>query len=258
VLEKTFIHIPGLGETTERSLWEQGCLSWEQLAGNLDRYSCGSALRSTVERTLKGSAKALANGEHQFFRRKLGLKEAWRAFPDFRSSCVYLDIETDGGNSGSSVTVIGMYDGKDFTCLTKGEDLGNFPDFISHYSMIVTFCGATFDLPTLQRCFGSLKFDQIHIDLYPTLKRLGHHGGLKKIEANLGIERSPETAGLNGYDAVKLWRRHIQLGDTRALDRLIAYNREDVVNLERLAEYAYENLWRRTFSVDQGVLTGLN
>ena len=85
------------------------------------------AERASVERTLKSSAKALSAGEHQFFRRKLGIKEAWRAFADFRSSCVYLDIETDGGKSGSCVTLIGLYDGKDFTCLTKGEDLGNFP-----------------------------------------------------------------------------------------------------------------------------------
>jgi uncharacterized protein len=251
VLERTFVHIPGLGETAERSLWQQGCFSWVDLVGNLDRYSCGSAERATVERTLKRSIKALSVGEHQFFRRRLGLKEAWRAFADFRTSCVYLDIETDGGKSGSSVTMIGLYDGNEFTCLTKGDNLGNFPDLISHYSMIVTFCGATFDLPMLQRCFGLLKFDQIHIDLCPTLRRLGYHGGLKKIEKELGIERSPETAGLTGYDAIKLWRRHVQLGDERALARLTAYNREDVVNLERLAEHTYSQLWQKTFKVPE-------
>ncbi len=248
MLESTFIHISGVGEAAERLLWSQGCLTWGDLIPNLDRYSYGSALRSTVQRTLTGSVKALANGEHQFFRRKLGLKEAWRAFPDFRSSCVYLDVETDGGNSASGITMVGLYDGKEFKCLLKDEDLGNFPDIISHYSMIVTFCGASFDLPRLQRRFGILKLDQIHLDLYPTLHRLGHHGGLKKIEAELGITRSPETAGLTGYDAVKLWHRYRQLGDDEALKRLIAYNREDVVHLERLAEYAYAELWSRTFT----------
>lgn len=247
MLEKTFVHIPGIGVTTERSLWKQGCLSWDDLATGIGRYSCGSVSREVVERTLKRSIAALQSQEHQFFKRRLGLKEAWRAFPDFRRSCVYLDIETDGGPSSDSITTIGLYDGKSFTCLVKDEDLGNFPDVISRYSMIVTFYGIGFDIPMLQKSFRNVKFDQIHIDLHAALKRLGHRGGLKKIEQELGIMRGEETAGLTGLDAIRLWRRYRNLGDDGALKTLIAYNRDDVVNLEKLAEYAYAKLWDQTF-----------
>ncbi len=190
---------------------------------------------------------ALEQGHHQFFRRGLGQRDAWRAYPDFRDKCVFLDIETDGGNGPDPVTTIGMYDGKEFTCLVQGEDLENFRDIISNYSMIVTFFGMGFDLPVLQKQFGGLRFDQIHLDLHPALKRLGIRGGLKKIEKQLGIERSPETDGLTGYDAVLLWRRYVNLRDDSALEKLIAYNREDVVNLETLTNYTYERMRREQF-----------
>ncbi len=69
---------------------------------------------------------------------------------------------------------------------------------------------------------------------------------MKKIEAEVGIERSPETAGLNGFDAVRLWRAY-QYGNESALDTFLTYNREDVVNLEPLAELAYNKLRDQAF-----------
>lgn len=187
-----------------------------------------------ARRCLEESERALASGDHQFFQRALGLREAWRAFAAFRDRCVYLDIETDG----ATVTTIGLFDGTNFTCLIKGENLENFRDEISRYSMIATFCGGSFDLPILQRAFGGLQFDQIHLDLHPLLRKLGYRGGLKRIERDLGISRPADVEGLSGYDAIILWRRYRGLRDERALERLIAYNREDCVNLECLAEMA--------------------
>ena len=256
MLPQTFIHIPGIGSETEASLWKQGCNSWTHYLEDLSRFRVGSVDREFLRKQLHSSVHSLEMKRHQFFTKGLGQKEAWRAYPDFRKSCVYLDIETDGGQSGSSVTMIGLYDGKDFTCLIKGQDLENFRDIISQYNMIVTFFGASFDLPMLRKCFGNLHMDQIHIDLCPTLRRVGLRGGLKSIEKQLGICRSEDTVGLNGYDAILLWRRFERNRDDAALERLIAYNREDVVNLQRLAEVAYEQLQEQTlmkaglFSVD--------
>lgn len=242
MLRQTFIHIPGIAHETEASLWKQGCNSWAHYLEDLQRFKIGSADKESFRRQVNSSIKALDEGRHQFFTRGLGLKESWRAFNDFRSSCVYLDIETDGGQSGSSVTMVGLYDGTDFQCLVKGDNLENFRDIISNYSMIVTFFGSGFDLPMLQKRFPGLKFDQIHLDLCPTLRRVGMRGGLKKIEKELGIARGEDTDGLNGYDAILLWQRYQRNRDDRALEKLIAYNREDVVNLERLAEIAFEKL----------------
>jgi uncharacterized protein YprB with RNaseH-like and TPR domain len=247
LLRQTFIHISGIGQETEASLWKQGCNSWSHFLEDCGRFKVGTADRETVRRQIDSSMAALENRRHQFFAGALGLKEAWRAYPDFKDSCVYLDIETDGGQSGSSVTMIGLYDGRDFQCLVRGENLDNFRDIISNYGMVVTFFGSGFDLPMLQKRFLGLRFDQIHIDLCPTLRRVGLRGGLKKIEHGLGIARTPETVGLNGYDAILLWRQYERNRDESALERLIAYNREDVVNLERLSEIAFDMMQDATF-----------
>lgn len=246
MLEKTFVHVPGVGSHTERELWSGGCHSWADLLDGIDRYSFGTAARDDVKRHIEQSQNSLEQGEHQFFARGLGMSEAWRAWPEFRGKCVYLDIETDGGRSGAAITTVGLYDGESFRALVQGDDLGNFPDIISGYSMIVTFFGAGFDLPMLQKRFGALRFDQIHIDLCPTLRRLGYRGGLKSIEKQLGIARSEETDGLTGLDAIRLWRQY-ERGNKKALETLIEYNREDVVNLERLAELAYTKLKATSF-----------
>jgi uncharacterized protein YprB with RNaseH-like and TPR domain len=75
------------------------------------------------------------------------------------------------------------------------------------------------------------------------LRRLGYKGGLKNVEAQLGIERLPETQGLDGRDAIRLWWQWRDYGSERALELLLSYNREDVVNLLPLLEFAYRKLW---------------
>lgn len=208
-------------------------------------YSIGGCPREVFRKALVDSTVALRERNHQYFSRTLGLRETWRSWREFKNSCVYLDIETDGGMGESNITCVGLYDGRAFRCLVKDQDLSLFPDIISHYSMIVTFFGAGFDLPVLCREFPGFHFDQIHVDLCHTLKRLGFRGGLKKIEQHCGIVRSESTQGLTGRDAVRLWRNYLR-GDERSLDLLIAYNREDVVNLETLAEMSFTRLERQT------------
>lgn len=242
MLEQTFIHAPGIGKTTERSLWNQGCANWATFLAEQGKYSTGSADRGKVMDFIQQSESSLRSLKHQFFGQSLGLRESWRAYEAFKHSCVYLDIETDG----ASVTTIGLYDGKDFTCLLKGENLENIRDEISRYSMIVSFCGASFDVPMLQKAFRGAVFDQIHFDLCPVLRKLGFCGGLKKIEKELGIQRPEGIDGLTGFDAVVLWRRYYGLGDEAALEKLVAYNRADCINLERLAAVAFEGMKRAT------------
>jgi uncharacterized protein len=56
------------------------------------------------------------------------------------------------------------------------------------------------------------------------------------------------VAGLNGYDAGLLWERY-RRGDREAMDRLIAYNRADVVNLEGLLRRGYAMACERTWAM---------
>ena len=251
MLTSTFCHVPGLGAHTEKSLWNQGCEDWETYLRTPDQFSVGSVAKATMLDTIHKSVDAYDRRDHRFFKDALGGRESWRAWPEFRDRTVYLDIETDGGMSGNSITTVGLYDGERFTCLVKGQDLDEFPDVIAKYGMIVTFFGAGFDIPMLRKAFPFVEFDHIHLDLCHALKKLGIRGGLKKIEKQFGIGRTDETDGLSGLDAIRLWREY-QMGREQSLQTLIAYNEEDVVNLETLAQIAYDKLLVETKG--QGVM----
>jgi uncharacterized protein YprB with RNaseH-like and TPR domain len=245
LLEQSFIHLSGIGSTTEKSLWKQGCRDWDCFLSPEAKFSVGSASRQIARDEVLRSRESLQAGHHQYFANRLRQKDVWRAYADFKDSCVFLDIETEGTADAESVTAIGMYDGREFVCLLKGEDLESFRDRITHYSMIVTFYGTGFDLPVLNKRFPGLLLDQIHIDLCPALRQLGYRGGLKAIEREVGLERSEATAGLSGFDAVRLWRAHLR-GSQDALDVFVQYNREDTVNLLPLADLVYAKLREKT------------
>jgi uncharacterized protein len=143
--------------------------------------------------------------------------------------------------------VVGVYDGRELRQYVRGVNLHRFPDEMEECRLLVTFFGSGFDLPVLRRAFPETRFDVLHIDLCHSLKRLGYSGGLKRVETELGIARSEQTAGLSGWDAVRLWEEY-RRGSGRSLARLLAYNEEDVVNLERLMQIAYAGLREKTFA----------
>jgi uncharacterized protein YprB with RNaseH-like and TPR domain len=75
-------------------------------------------------------------------------------------------------------------------------------------------------------------------DLCFASHRLGIKGGFKKLENYFGISRDEGIKGMDGYDAVKLWRRYKQ-GDSRALELLVKYNEADTKNLFNIAATIY-------------------
>ena len=108
----------------------------------------------------------------------------------------------------------------------------------------MTYNGAAFDLPFLEYQFGRIFRHTAHIDLRVTLRRLGLKGGLKSIERQTGVGRPSVLSGLNGYDAVRMWRAW-EGGNQGARDTLIRYNAEDVASLPLLAELAHDRLTGR-------------
>jgi len=242
MLRETFIHIEGVGPCREEALWRSGIRTWDDVS----RLRRDAGLPATVVRRIGSevvrSDDALRRGRYRYFAEALPPREHWRALPEFRGAVAYLDIETTGLSMGrDAVTVVGVYDGRRERSFVKVENLEDLPAALDRAKLLVTFNGTRFDLPFLRRAFPRMRVDQIHVDLVHGLRRLGYRGGLKRIEAHLGIDRSEETAGLRGWDAVRLWRAH-ERGDAGALEVLLQYNMEDVVHLETLADLAYAGL----------------
>ncbi|MFB6076942.1 MAG: ribonuclease H-like domain-containing protein, partial [Candidatus Nanohaloarchaea archaeon] len=61
----------------------------------------------------------------------------------------------------------------------------------------------------------------------------------------IGIDRDLED--VDGREAIHLWKRYEKHGDEAALDRLVRYNRLDVVNLRPLLEEVHGKLRRDVF-----------
>src|SRR3712207_3730752 len=147
----------------------------------------------------------------------------------------YLDIET---TFAGSISVIGIYRSDFGTVQLVGggvTDL-NLYRALEGVETICTFNGGCFDLPVIRkRLYVDLRQDFGHRDLLRDCRKHGLRGGLKKVELQLGIVRG--TAGLQGWDAPRLWQRYENNGDQEALAVLLRYNRDDVIHLPKLHAY---------------------
>ncbi len=249
MLDHTFLHIPGIGQATECSLWRRGVTSWDEFLSerNVPRMSDGR--KAAIDSLLLEGASRLRDSNSRYFSDRLHERHKWRMLRDFRARTVYLDIETTGVSLHSPVTVVGIYDGTRTHTLVRGRNLNgsSLDAILSTADMLVTYNGKCFDMPVLRAQFPGCVPDVPHVDLRHLLARLGHRGGLKAIERTLGIERDHRVEMMTGEDAVYLWRLWERQGKANALDLLIEYNTADCENLRVLADYAYERMMRTTF-----------
>lgn len=100
---------------------------------------------------------------------------------------------------------------------------------------IVTYNGSRFDLPFINASLGVALVDRYHHhDLMYDCWRCNLKGGFKAVEAQLCIPR--KLRGITGWDAVMLWWKYKNYDDQDALNILLEYNKEDVVNLKKVRE----------------------
>ena len=241
MLTRTFIHLPQVGEATERKLWRLGLHDWDSGRACVAEGKVKGALADRLAEGLEASQDRLATRDASYFARALLPRDHWRAWPEFGDQVAFVDIETTGCDHWSAITVIGIWDGVEVRQYVKGHNLEEAKDDLASFPLLVTFNGACFDLPFIYRELGPLAREPLHIDLRFALKRVGYGGGLKSVEHQLGLSRSDETTGLDGMDAVRLWQEY-RSGRQASLDLLLAYNAEDIINLEPLAQTAYELL----------------
>ncbi len=153
----------------------------------------------------------------------------------------YLDIETTGLSPFTdSITVVGLYrqapGGFAFRQLVGSEvTRDSVETLLTGVTILYTYNGARFDLVFLQSQLA-LELDPSisHRDLMYTCWARGLYGGLKAVERCLGIERTLRE--VSGRQAITLWWRYVDYGDTTALRLLLDYNEEDVRNLKVLRD----------------------
>jgi uncharacterized protein YprB with RNaseH-like and TPR domain len=146
----------------------------------------------------------------------------------------YLDIETD---REGNISVIGISIGSQRFNQFVGKDITSHKveDCLRQARTIVTFNGDSFDLPQIKKHLNlDLTVTHHSHDLFKVKKKLNIRGGLKELEKMYGIER--RTEGVNGFKAIQLWEIYRRHGRKDALELLLEYNKEDVLNLIPLEE----------------------
>ena len=241
MLQHTFLHLPGVGEATERLLWEQGVLTWQDALCN--REPLPRRCRVTgLRRELEESQHHLGQRNAPYFQQRLPSHEQWRMLGDFADRTVCLDIETTGLFWGSSyITMVGLYDGQEYKAFIQGQNLDQLPAELRRYGLVITYNGRRFDIPFIKAEIGPVFEGIAHLDIMYALRRLGYRGGLKSVEQQTDLARPSALQELDGFDAVRLWRLY-QSGHQGALHTLVRYNAEDVAVLLPLASMVYNEL----------------
>jgi uncharacterized protein YprB with RNaseH-like and TPR domain len=229
-------HLPYIDAACERTLREEGCNDWADIlhaphaVGGLD-WVQWSELRSAAE----SSRHALDAGDAAYFVSRLPATEQWRVLAQWFDRATFFDIETSGLEADSIVTLVCCYhDGQPLSFLAD-DNLEAFLPLLESVRLLVSFNGASFDVPRVLDRFHIPELPCPHIDLRGLCRHVGWQGGLKKIEREQGLRRPPDLDGLGGAEAVQLWRAWSERGDEKARRTLVRYCSADTAMLASLA-----------------------
>ena len=195
--------------------------------------------------------KNLFDSNSSYFLDILPQSQNWRLYDFFREDAVFLDIETTGlSKNYDDITVFGLYDGLNTKTMIQGINL-NYNELkkeLQKYKLIVTFNGASFDIPFIEKRYSGLLPKVPNFDVRSLASQLGLVGGLKKIERDLNIKRKEIVEEFNGGDALTLWKMYRATGDEYYLNLLVEYNEFDIVNLKTVAERCVKRMKEKIFN----------
>jgi hypothetical protein len=155
-----------------------------------------------------------------------------------RKQSAYLDIETTGLSPyAGELTVIGIHieNGCDEVIQMIGDEISRTAliETLMNVDRLYTYNGSRFDLPFIREKLNVDLTDCCpHTDLMYSCWQRDLKGGLKAVERQLGIER--KLTDVDGWVAVQLWNNYKQNGCANSLNKLLEYNKEDVLNLKQL------------------------
>src|SRR5215211_1048978 len=213
---RTFQHIPGVGAWREKDLWARGIATWDDFPAAGKGVALSRAQDEAARDRIARARDAVASRDLEALARLLPAREHWRLYREFADEAVFFDIETDGRDE-LRPTVVSLFDREGIHVFIRGRNMHALPEALARSRLWVTFNGSVFDVPVLGRHFPELPGPAAHVDLRFVFRRLRMGAGLKALEDHFRMGRPPHLRGVNGWDAVLLWRAYEQSGDVEAL-----------------------------------------
>jgi len=245
MIQNSFIFLERVKRGLEDNLWKQGIHSWDDFL-NANKINGLSRRRKLYyDRKINEARKELFNLNSSYFKNLLPSTEYYRLYDFFKEETVFLDIETTGlSPKYNNITMIGLFDGIETKTMIQGInlDIPALKKELEKYKLIVTFNGASFDIPFIEKQFPNLLPNIPNLDLRTIANKIGLTGGLKKIEKQLGIQRRKLVEDFSGGDALTLWKMYRATGNDFYLNLLVEYNEEDIINLKKIAEHCIEKI----------------
>lgn len=235
LIRQAYDHLPGIGPERLRRIHALQIRDWQDLLRRAPEIPLGIRRREQIAARVAACEHALAARDLGFLVRTLAPRDHWRILAEFFPQAAYFDIETAGLHDDSPITHIACYARGALHSYVRHENLTAFLDQLENIELLVSFNGASFDVPKVLREFHIPALPCPHIDLRWLCYHARQRGGLKSIERALGIQRPADVRGMNGDDAVWLWTLWEHHGNRTARERLIRYGCADALALEYLA-----------------------
>lgn len=236
MIQHSFTFLEKISVKREKLWRQQGIITWNDFLKAEKVKGMPDQKKSYFNRKIREAQGALSAGNSAYFIERLPTTATWRLYDSFKDECGFLDIEID---SYGKMVVVGISDYFHTNFFVRGVNLEKelLEQELQKYKLLVTFNGAAFDLPRLQKQFG-ISLTVPHIDLKPLCVKLGWKGGLKEVEKLLNLKRPAHLYG----NPVDLWKAFQASGDREYLELLLDYNREDVENLKGVMEKVYQKM----------------
>lgn len=177
-----------------------------------------------------------------------------------KGSVAVLDIETTGLSSlNNKIIIFGVLEitpegliSTQYFAENRGEEkavLKEIPKYLEGFDVIITFNGASFDLPFIKKRLEKHGFSLpekdsfVHLDLYKVIKKQKELFQLnsysqKSVEAYMGITREDT---ISGGESVQLYHAYEKSQNKAYKKTILLHNQEDIYHLSKMLSL-YEKL----------------
>ena len=183
MIRNSFIFLERVGNKLEKNIWGNGISDWDSFLKKDSISGLSKSRKLYYDRKILEARKQLFDANSSYFLDILPKSQMWRLYDFFKEDAVFLDIETTGlSKNYDDITVFGLYDGLNTKTMIQGINL-NYNELkkeLQKYKLIVTFNGACFDVPFIEKRYPGLLPKVPNFDVRSLTKQLGLFRGLKR------------------------------------------------------------------------------